>query len=550
MPQSLKISLAQINPTVGDINGNQEKILKFIQNAEDLNSDIVIFPELVLSGYPPEDLLLHPQFINDINLAVQHLVLESKNFDTAIIIGAPIEENNNLYNGALFIHQGEIIAKTFKRQLPNYNVFDEKRYFENGKQIENINFKGKNIILTICEDIWHNLKDYKDFKDKVDFVVSINASPYEGNKFMQRVRIASDFVKNIEAPLIYVNLVGGQDDLVFDGGSFIMDKNQNVTLRGEFFNETLISTNFEEHLDAKKFAQEELDNHLLSYEALVLATRDYVQKNNFSKVILGLSGGVDSALVATIACDALGSQNVICAKLPTQYSSEESFIDANELCNTLECESIEINIEKLRLETLSLLGTFAQEKNLNSLTLQNIQARLRMLILMSLSNETGALVLATSNKSELAVGYSTIYGDMSGGFAPLIDVYKTDLYELAKWRNENTTSIMACKKLDVIPLNVFVKSPSAELDFNQKDEDSIPPYDVLDPILKAIIEGKSSVQSIVSNGNPERLVNKINNLIIGAEFKRSQAPIGPKVNKASFCKGRRMPITNLYNQTS
>ena len=555
--QSLKIQLSQLNFTVGDLSGNCQKILNNYKEAKGQGVDLLVFSELAICGYPPEDLLLNQHFLAEIEEKIERIKEETIGSKTAILLGCPYlnklpnqKKLDELYNSALLIEDGEVVAIANKTCLPNYGVFDEHRYFKPAPTLANVQFRGFRLVILICEDIW-NLKNAFILGDKIfDFIISINASPFIASKAEQRIAIIKKFIHNLQKPVFYLNQIGGQDALVFDGGSFVLDKNGEVVSQMREFVEDLaivtISKIKEElrievakdtNLTIKSTKEERIFN------ALILGLRDYVHKNGFKQVLLGMSGGIDSALVATIAVDALGADNVKLVALPSKFNSQASMDDAMEVAKNLGIKLEVINIEPV----VEAMNKALQEQFINTKkdhTEENIQSRIRGNILMALSNKFGHLLLSTGNKSELAVGYATIYGDMCGAFNPLKDIYKTEVFALVKWRNKNIPAIAICKKTNPIPDNIITKAPTAELRENQKDSDSLPEYELLDKILLQLIEEDKSVEELIKLGFARDLTIKIAKLFFNSEHKRKQAVIGTKVSEKSFDKDRRYPITN------
>lgn len=548
----LKIYLAQINNVVGDLEVNCQMILREIEKASKEKCDLVVFPEMTICGYPCDDLWQKRYFFEEIEKKVEEICKKTQNFECAILIGAPIivqdlKKREKFHNCAILIEKGEILKVINKKTLPNYGVFDEKRYFSPSDFMSFVEFRGQTLAILICEDLWDLKNLYLLGEQVFDLAISINSSPFSLKKHEKRLKIAKNFAKTLEKPLIYVNQVGGQDSLVFDGNSFILDKFGKVSLKMKDFDEDFsivkIEKNGEIEVVLSNFEQnlpEKCQNHQI-YSACLLGLKDYVKKSGFQKVLLGMSGGIDSALVATLAVDAFGSENVILFALPTKFNSNQSMIDAKEAAKNLNVELRIVEIEDIFQNMLKNLG-----KVKNELTFQNLQSRIRGNILMAFSNETGALLLSTGNKSELAMGYATIYGDMCGAFNPIKDLYKMQVFELANWRNENFVEISAYKKLDLIPQNIIKKAPSAELAFDQKDSDSLPEYEILDKILEQIIEEEKSVDEIVKMGFEEKLVKKVAKSFYLSEYKRRQSVIGVKISKMSFDKDRRYPINNKF----
>lgn len=519
MSLPLSITLAQINPTVGDITGNMDKISAAWKEAD---SDLVVFPELVTCGYPPEDLVLKPSFVDAIEAAVEALVAQTKGNDTAIILPTPWRIDGKLYNAAHLIHDGKIVATRTKIHLPNYSVFDEKRLFTAGPLQDPVEFKNTKLGLMICEDMWFDDVAAHLKQNGAQILIVPNGSPFDVEKHEKRMGHAAARAKETVLPLIYVNQVGGQDELVFDGGSFVMDANGEITSQLPFFEECVSA----ENRHAQK--PEELE---AIYSALKTGLRDYVQKNGFPGILLGLSGGIDSALAAVLAVDALGPEAVECIMLPSPYTSEDSHEDAKALASALGCAYETISIEKA-------MHAFENTvPNLSGTAHENMQSRSRGLILMALSNMNGKMVLTTGNKSELATGYATLYGDMCGGFNALKDVYKTQVYALSRWRNEQGP---------VIPERIITKAPTAELKHDQTDQDTLPDYEDLDTILHHAIELEQSVSEITALGFDQETVEKVIKMLNRAEYKRYQSAPGTKITTRAFGRDRRYPMTNKF----
>ena len=573
----LRIGMAQINTTVGDFAGNQRKILKVIEEARSSGVDLLTFPELAICGYPPEDLLFKPQFITENLRSLEKVVAASKGI--TLVVGF-VDANEDIYNAAAIIHDGRLAGVFHKMYLPNYGVFDENRYFRAGNESPVYVIAGINIGINICEDIWYesgpaSTQTYSG----AEVIVNISASPYHFGKADFRERMIATRAADNVAIFAFNNLVGGQDELVFDGNSLILDEKGELIARGKYFKEDLIMADldvenvFRTRLHDPRWRQGLLrrqeqgwhksESIIVSealssrdkpplpprnlkvpdltaeiYEALVLGTRDYVLKNGFKKVLIGLSGGVDSSLVATIAADALGKANVVGVAMPSRYSSTGSLSDAELLSRNLGIKLLTIPIEKVFQAFLDTLAEPFKETESGTAE-ENIQARVRGDLLMALSNKFGWLVLTTGNKSEYATGYTTLYGDMAGGFAVIKDVPKTMVYKLVKYRNTRAGSRL-------IPSTVIKKPPSAELRPNQKDTDSLPPYDVLDPILTAYVEEDKSVEQIVAMGIDEKIARRASRLVDTSEYKRRQAPPGVKITPRAFGRDRRLPITNQF----
>ncbi len=571
----VKIQLSQLNFIVGDLDFNCQKILDQYKLATNNQADLVIFSELAITGYPPQDLLHKKYFLDEIEAKISLIKQATIGKNTAILLGCPYITNPNskssssnqckieLYNSAFLIEEGKITAIAHKTCLPNWGVFDEQRYFKAAPSLVSISLKGLRLAVLICEDIWQ-AKNAFLLNDKIfDCIISLNGSPFNAKKDQERLFIIRKFIKDLKKPVIYLNQVGGQDALVFDGGSFVLDQNGEIILKMKEFEEdsqavklypNFLDQESEQEIriessqtEVKFIAESENSKEFQIYNAIILGLKDYVNKNGFKNVVIGISGGIDSALVSTIAVDALGAQNVKLLALPSKFNSPNSFIDAKNLADNLSIKLEQIDIEPI----FEVIKKSLQEQFKNQpedTTEENLQSRIRGNILMAISNKFGNLLLSTGNKSELAVGYATIYGDMCGGFNPIKDVYKTEVFALANWRNQNIPILSYYPKTNLIPLNIINKPPSAELRENQKDSDFLPEYEVLDQILYQLIEEEKSVVQIIKLGFAEELVKKIASLFFNNEYKRSQAVIGPKVSSKSFDQDRRYPITNKFKK--
>jgi NAD+ synthase (glutamine-hydrolysing) len=570
--RTIRIAMAQINPTVGDLRGNRDKIIEYLNRAKKLGADIVAFPELAVTGYPPEDLVLKPQFVKD-NLRTLREITNSTKGITAVI--GFVDSNDHIYDAAAVMSNGKLVHVYHKMLLPNYGVFDEYRYFKPGKRYPVIAVKGVNIGVNICEDIW-----YADGPARTqalagaEVIVTINASPYHKGKGKERQQMLALRAKENNIHVVYANTVGGQDELVFDGHSMILDPKGKLLAAGKQFEEELITSDIKLPGPPRRGAditselildehRDYIDSVVIStrpaaskkplppvqpvkpcslceevYRALVLGTRDYVNKTGFKAVVIGLSGGIDSSLVAAVAVAAIGKENVTGVFMPSQYSSNASCEDAYELAYNLGIKILEIPI-KQAFETYlrTLRDVFA--KTIQDVTEENIQARIRGNILMALSNKFGWLVLTTGNKSEMSVGYATLYGDMAGGFAVIKDVPKTMVYDVSRCVNR-----LAGRT--IIPKRVLTKTPTAELRPNQKDSDSLPVYPVLDPILKAYVEDDKEFDEMLKMGFDRKTVERVIRLVDSSEYKRRQAPPGVKITPRALGKDRRFPITNRY----
>lgn len=575
--RSLRLALAQINTTVGDFEGNVKKIIKYTAQATSQHADIVAFPELSLTGYPPEDLLLKPEFIEDNLQYLKKLVPYSK--DVTMIVGF-VDRQDDIFNSAAVLHNQQLVHVYHKHFLPNYGVFDEDRYFQKGDKIPVFSIDGVNIGVTICEDIWYPFGPTRDqaLYGNAEIIINISSSPFSIGKGQDRFQMLSQRAIDNTVKVAYLNLVGAQDELVFDGNSMIISEDGELIVKASSFTEDLIIADlypdnvFTKRLHDPRRRKEKLvlpkdriieqislsakaarkdkppikmknteflDPTTEIYEALKLGLKDYVLKNGFEKVVLGISGGIDSALVCTIAVDTLGAENVIGISMPSDYTSSQSTKDSRQLAENLGIKYHEIpikNIFQIYLDELK-----PQFKNLEpDITEENIQARIRGNIVMALSNKFGWLVLSTGNKSETAVGYCTLYGDMAGGFSVIKDIYKGMVYELCRYRNQ-----VAGK--NIIPESILEKEPSAELKENQKDSDSLPVYDILDQILKSYVEEDFSYEEIVNQGFDPAIVKRVIYLVDSNEYKRRQSAPGIRITHRAFGKGRRIPITNRYN---
>jgi NAD+ synthase (glutamine-hydrolysing) len=547
-----------MNLTVGDIDGNSARIIDAIERGRESGAQIVAVPELAVTGYPPEDLVLKKSFVAA-NRAALEAIAETTG-DVVAVVGFVDAKNDNLYNSAAICHDGRVAAVYHKHRLPNYGVFDEQRYFEAGRGHWLLDTNEGVIGVCVCEDAWPPdgpLVSQGDAGAQV--IVNINASPFHKGKLGEREKLLGERARRAKASIAYVNCVGGQDELVFDGGSMVVDSNGTVLARWPQFREhfAVIDVPPGQAGTTPRIAVERLSLELRAsadmpapemapvigpeqeiYEALELSLRDYVQKNGFEKVAIGLSGGIDSSLVAAIAADALGSDNVLCLAMPSEYSSEHSIQDAKELCANLGIEMLQIPITGVFHSYLDTLKD-AYGDTEEGLAEENLQARVRGNLLMATSNRYGHLVVATGNKSEMACGYATLYGDMAGGFGLIRDVFKTEVYALCRYRNSLGPAI---------PENVLTKPPSAELRPGQKDSDSLPPYEELDPILEAYVEDDASLEDIIGMGYERAVVETVIALVDRAEYKRRQAPPGPKVTVRAFGRDRRLPITNRWRE--
>jgi len=533
----LKISLAQINPTVGDLAGNTRKILEYTALAQKTGAQLVVFPELAVCGYPPEDLLLKKHFVADNIKALDALAKKVRGI--SVITGfVDSDAGGKIYNAAAIISDGKLQGVYYKQELPNYGVFDEKRYFSLGKNPGIWTVNGVKIGINICEDIWVDGAVYQaQAKAGAKILVNISSSPYQAGKLKERQELLARRARETKKHLVYVNTVGGQDELVFDGGSMVISPDGAVLARAVQFEETLLNVDLSSKNNQVAPALESSED---IYKALVLGTRDYAAKNGFKKAALGLSGGVDSALVACIACDAFGPDNVTAISMPSPFNSKATRQDARALAKNLKIELKEIPIKKIFASYLKTMVPYFAGLAADTAE-ENIQARIRGNILMAMANKFGGLILTTGNKSEMAVGYCTLYGDMSGGYAVIKDVFKTKVYELARFRN-------SMSRTPLIPKSVLLRAPSAELRSNQTDEETLGPYEELDKVLTAYIEDRCSPQDMVASGMDAKLVARTIRLVDMNEYKRRQAPPGVKITSRAFGKDWRLPITNKYKE--
>lgn len=532
----MKVYIGQISPRVGELKGNLLKMHQVMQEAEKSSADLVVFPELAVTGYPPEDLLLRPRFMDEVEQAVEGIVVASG--ATCVVFGAPERDGSLLRNSVILACGGKVVGRYHKQKLPNYGVFDEQRYFTAGDGSPTVfEVNGWHIGIGICEDLWHDELAHEQSGSRCDVWLNLNASPFHVGKQSEREKLVAQRAHEFAAPVVYLNPVGGQDEVVFDGGSHVVDAQGKLLLRAPMFKVWSGIVDFNA-VDLKPLTPQP-DRLEQIHLALVLGVRDYVRRNGCQQVVIGLSGGIDSALTAAIAVEALGAENVLGVLLPSRYSSDHSIKDAEALVVNLGIESITLPIaEGVEVVEQTLKPAFASWGRLESdLTEENIQARMRGLLLMAISNKTGRMVLTTGNKSEMAVGYATLYGDMAGGFAVLKDVYKTEVFALCRWLNIEA---------DVIPENTITKPPSAELRPDQKDSDSLPDYDVLDAILSASIEERLGVDEIVARGYNGAEVERVVRMLQLAEYKRRQAPPGVKITERSFGRDRRYPITHGF----
>ncbi len=548
MDKKIKIALAQLNPLVGDVTGNVDKLIT-IRSGLNEDVDILVAPELYVSGYPIDDLVLREDFLTLVETEINKLKESTKDKKSAIIVGAPRKDNKSIKNSVFVIENGEITSIKDKYELPNTGVFDEQRIFKQGPLEDCVVIKGVKFGLPICEDIWEKTVLEKLSKSGAEIIISINASPFTVSKNDEREKITSQRVNETKLPIVYLNRTGGQDELIFDGSSFALNHDGKKFYSSSEFKEETSEINFQK-TNGKWLGSGNINDSSSSserlYKALVLGLRDYVNNNKFPGVVLGLSGGVDSALVAAVATDAFGSELVQAIMLPSPFTGDESLNDAKDAAKLLNIKYSNLKISEAMKTVENILGNFNGPVFQPGITEENIQSRLRGLLLMALSNRYGYMVLATGNKSEYAVGYSTLYGDMCGGYAPIKDVWKTDVFKLCNWRNNNYSNLFKGPKSIVIPENIIKKAPTAELRDNQKDTDSLPEYNILDEILKSLVEDEISVEKIVAKGFDRQVVERTAQLLARSEYKRFQAAPGPKVTNKAFGRDRRFPLTSGF----
>ena len=548
---TIRIAVAQLNPTVGDIAGNLARAREARADAARHGADLVLFTELFIAGYPPEDLVLKPAFLKACLRAVEVLAAETTDGGPAVIIGYPRTEDGKRFNSVAVLDNGKLIASRDKVDLPNYGEFDEKRVFDVGEMPGPVAIRGVRFGIPVCEDIWGDLGVCETLAESgAEILLVPNGSPYYRGKVDIRHQVVLRQVIESGLPMVYANQVGGQDELVFDGASFAMNADKSLAFQMSQFEETVSVVTFKRQDDGQWSCgngpvsvipeREEAD-----YRACMLGLRDYVNKNGFRNVVLGLSGGIDSAICAALAVDALGEERVRTVMLPYRYTSESSFTDAQACARALGCRYDTVAIEEPVQGFMSALGDMFEGTE-EGITEENLQSRARGVILMAISNKFGSMVVTTGNKSEMSVGYATLYGDMNGGFNPIKDLYKMQVYALARWRNGQVPPGALGPSGEVIPVNIIDKAPSAELRPDQTDQDSLPPYPVLDDILECLVEHEMGVDEIVARGHEVAIVHRIEHLLYIAEYKRRQSAPGVKITRKNFGRDRRYPITNRF----
>ena len=555
MTDRLRIALAQLNPTVGALAANLELAKRTLAEAAEVKADILLFSELFITGYFPDDLLFKPRFVADAMEAAEDFARATAGTGVTAIMPTVWQDGGKLFNAVLVCENGEVVARRYKRELPNDDIFYEKRYFERAELQEPVTIKGVSIGIPICEDVWHPEVCAHLVDNGARMLLCPNGSPYWRNKQATRYKLVRDRVAEDNVPMLYLNQVGGQDELVYDGASFAIEPGGRLVVQGKSFEPELLISNWQRTPDGWRCT----DPHVeplssvdeAPWRACVLGLRDYVRKNGFRHVVLGLSGGIDSAVVAAMAVDAIGADNVHCLMLPYRYTSPESLADAEDCARRLGVKYDVVSIGDPVEAALAVLAPVFGNRP-PDLTEENIQSRMRGVYLMAVSNKLGRLLLTTGNKSEMAVGYATIYGDMNGGFNPIKDMLKMRVYELADWRNHHKPADCLGPEGEVITQNIIDKAPSAELRPNQTDQDSLPPYPILDEILTGIVEQELSLAEVVEKGEGKfdlALVQRIERLVNIAEYKRRQSAPGVKITRKAFGLGRRYPITNGYRDT-
>ncbi len=554
-PDTIRIAVAQLNPIVGDIAGNLAKAREARADAARHGADLVLFTELFIAGYPPEDLVMKPAFLSACELAVEELAKDTADGGPGVVMGTPLKRPSGVHNSVMVLDGGAVIAERYKLDLPNYGEFDEKRVFQAGPDMPGpVNFRGVRLGIPICEDIWGQLGVCETLAESgAEILLVPNGSPYYRGKVDVRQQVAIVQVIESGLPLIYANQLGGQDELVFDGASFAIQADKSLAFQMSEFEESVSISTWQREGDTWRCANGPMsmipEKEEADYRACMLGLRDYVNKNGFRNVVLGLSGGIDSAICAALAVDALGEERVFCIMMPYRYTAKTSISDAEACARALGCRYDVVPIaEPVEGFTSALSRLFQGTKE--DITEENLQSRTRGTILMAVSNKFGSMVVTTGNKSEMSVGYATLYGDMNGGFNPIKDLYKMQVYALARWRNAHVPPGALGPSGEVVPVNIIDKAPSAELRPDQTDQDSLPPYPVLDEILECLVENEMGVDEIVARGHDRETVHRVENLLYIAEYKRRQAAPGVKITKKNFGRDRRYPITNRFRDRS
>ena len=553
-PDTLRIAVAQLNPTVGDISGNLQLARAARADARRHGADLVLFPELFIAGYPTEDLVLKPAFVDACERAMRDLASETDDGGPGVVIGLPLRRETGLHNSVVLLDGGAVKAERHKVDLPNYGEFDEKRVFQPGPMPGPVNFRGVRLGLPVCEDIWGDLGVCETLAESgAEILLVPNGSPYYRGKVDVRHQVVIRQVIESGLPILYANFCGGQDELVFDGASFGIQADKSLAFQMSQFEAQVMVTTWKREEAGWRCDRGPMsripDRDEADYRACMLGLRDYVNKNGFKNVVLGLSGGIDSAICAALAVDALGEERVRCVMLPYRYTSEESFSDAEACARALGCHYDIVPIEAPVQGFMASLSDMFEGTN-EGVTEENLQSRTRGTILMAISNKFGSMVVTTGNKSEMSVGYATLYGDMNGGFNPIKDLYKMQVYALSRWRNGHVPPTALGPTGIVIPQNIIDKAPSAELRPDQTDQDSLPPYPVLDDILECLVEHEMGVDAIVARGHDRALVHRIEHLLYIAEYKRRQSAPGVKITRKNFGRDRRYPITNRFRDRS
>ena len=550
-PDILRIAVAQLNPIVGDVSGNLAKAREARADAARQGADIVLFTELFIAGYPPEDLVQKPAFLRACEQAANALVADTADGGPGVVIGTPLKRRSGVHNSVIVADAGKAIAERYKVDLPNYGEFDEKRVFQAGPDMPGpLNFRGVRLGIPICEDIWGELGVCETLAESgAELLLVPNGSPYYREKIDVRHQVVIRQVIEAGLPLLYANQLGGQDELIFDGASFAINADKSLAFQMSQFEESVTVTTWKREAESWRCIDGPMskipDREEADYRACMLGLRDYVNKNGFKNVVLGLSGGIDSAICAALSVDALGEERVRCIMMPYRYTSKDSLVDAEACARALGCRYDIVPIFE-PVEGFSHALTQLFEGTRQGITEENLQSRARGTILMAVSNKFGSMVVTTGNKSEMSVGYATLYGDMNGGFNPIKDLYKMQVYALSAWRNAHVPPGALGPSGDVIPKNIIDKAPSAELRENQTDQDSLPPYPVLDDILESLVENEMDVGAIVAKGHDRATVERVEHMLYIAEYKRRQAAPGVKITRKNFGRDRRYPITNKF----